>query len=361
MNAVIIPALNPDEHLVALVHELQSLGQTAIVVVNDGSDAEHETVFRRLEIAGCLVCHHAANMGKGEAIRTGIRAVSTSGSMRGIGGYVTADADGQHRARDIVSVSEALDAHPETIVLGMRDFREGNVPRQRSLSNRFSSFFFRLSTGVTCPDTQTGLRGFSTRFTDFSLAVPGSRYEYEMNFLSSAAKMRIPFTMVPIETVYLGNNESSHFRPIADTARIYKVPLRFAGASISCALVDLLIFTLITQTMSAEGYALVLLATVAARVLSGTLNFALNRRWAFNTSQAWSPQAARYLTLFLFQMIASWLLVWCFSFLPVPLALIKAVVDGTLFVISYMIQRDWVFAGRLSSRAGEAGSGRPAT
>jgi putative flippase GtrA len=211
--------------------------------------------------------------------------------------------------------------HPDTIVLGMRDFKEGSVPRQRGFSNRFSSFFFRLSTGVSCPDTQTGLRGFSARFTDFSLAVPGSRYEYEMNFLSSAAKKRIPLTMVPIETVYYGNNESSHFRPIAGTARIYKRPLKFAGASLSCAVVDLLIFTLITQIMSTEGYALVLLATVAARILSGALNFALNRRWAFNTSQAWSPQAARYLTLFLLQMVASWVL-----------AIIKAVVDGTLKV-----------------------------
>jgi putative flippase GtrA len=351
MNAVIIPALNPDEHLVSLVNELRSFGQTHIVVVNDGSDAKYQAIFRRAETLGCLVCHHAANMGKGEAIKTAIRMISER--IAGISGYVTADADGQHRAKDVLRVSEALDAHPESIILGMRDFRKGNVPPQRHFSNRFSSLLFRLSTGASCPDTQTGLRGFSTKFTDFSLAVPGSRYEYEMNFLSAAARMKIPFSMVPIETVYHGRNESSHYRPVADTIRIYRTPLKFAGVSLSCAVADLLIFALITHIVSARVGALVLVATVTARILSGVLNFALNRGWTFNNHQRWSPQAIRYLTLFLFQMTASWLLVWGFSSPSAPLVVVKGVVDGVLFVFSYVIQRHWVFPEHLNLTKGQ--------
>ncbi|MCX5999454.1 MAG: bifunctional glycosyltransferase family 2/GtrA family protein [Chloroflexi bacterium] len=342
MNAVIIPALNPDERLVSLVNELYSLGQKYIVAVDDGSNAKYQTIFRRLEMLGCLVCHHVTNMGKGEAIKTGIRTISEK--IPGISGYITADADGQHRAKDVLHISEVLDMHPESIILGMRDLTGKNVPRRSRFGNRFSALFFRLTTGVSCPDTQTGLRGFSARFTDLSLAVPGSRYEYEMNFLSAAAKMKIPFFMVPIETVYYGKNELSHFRPVADSLRVYKTPLKFAAASLSCAIVDLLIFTLITHIISTKVYALVFIATVTARILSGVLNFVLNRKWTFNNCQSWSPQAVRYLTLFLFQMMASWLLVWGFSFLAVSLTVIKVIVDCTLFVFSYVIQRHWVFA-----------------
>ena len=341
-NAIIIPALNPDKRLVALVNELHSLGQRHIVVVDDGSDAGCQPIFHRLEAGGCVVCHHTANLGKGEAIKTGIRVVS--GKMRGISGYITADADGQHRAKDVVNVSQALDAHRESIVLGIRDLKQCNVPRRRRFGNRFSALFFRLTTGVRCPDTQTGLRGFSSDYTDFSLAVPGSRYEYEMNFLSAAAKKKTPFCTVPIETVYYGKDGSSHFRTVADSFRIYKRPLKFAAASLACAAVDLLVFTLITRTVSAKVFAVVFIATVTARLMSGALNFILNRNWSFNIRNFWRTQAARYLTLFLSVMLSSWLLVWAFSFIPVSLTAIKAVVDSTLFIFSYLVQRDWVFA-----------------
>jgi len=341
-NVVIIPALNPDERLFSLVNELKSLGQAYIVVVDDGSSAEYQSIFHRLETLGCLVSRHVTNIGKGEAIKTGIRMASEK--IPGISGYITADADGQHLARDILHVAETLDMHPESIILGVRDFSKKNVPRKRRFGNRFSTLFLRLTTGVSCPDTQTGLRGFATKFTDFSLAIPGNRYEYEMNFLTIAAKKKIPFCMVPIETVYFENDGSSHFRPIVDSFRIYKTPLKFAAVSLTCAAVDLLIFTLITHTVSAKVYALVFIATVIARILSGMLNFVLNRKWSFNACQIWRPQAVRYLALFVFQMMASWLLVWCFSFLPVPLTVIKIIVDGTLFVFSYIAQRDWVFA-----------------
>jgi putative flippase GtrA len=165
-----------------------------------------------------------------------------------------------------------------------------------------------------------------------------------MNFLSVAVKKKIPLCMVPIETIYYENDGSSHFRSIVDSFRIYKAPLKFAAVSLTCAAVDLSIFALIIYLISAKVYALVFVGTVTARILSGILNFVLNRTWSFNSRQVWRPQAMRYLVLFLCIMLASWLLVWGFSFLPIWLITIKAVIDGTLFVISYIVQRSWVFA-----------------
>jgi glycosyltransferase involved in cell wall biosynthesis len=342
MNAtmIIIPAFNPDDRLISLACKLLSRGQTNIVVVDDGSDVRTQEVFRRLKSLGCLICHHDGNKGKGEALKTGIR---LSSNIPGIQGYVTADADGQHLAEDILHIAAELEAHPEGIVLGARDIQNMNSPAQSRFGNRFSALFFGFTTGVRCPDTQTGLRGFSKELTEFALATPGSRYDYEMNFLIAAAGKKIPFRMVPIHTIYYQNNASSHFRPIVDSYRVYKTPLKFAGASLVSAAVDLFLFTLMTHVVTAEIYAQVFVATATARVCSGALNFVLNRNWTFNSNGNWRPQAFHYLALFLSLMLASWLLVWGFSFLPLPLTLIKALVDSTLFAISYLVQRHLVF------------------
>ena len=42
-------------------------------------------------------------------------------------------------------------------------------------------------------------------------------------------------------------------------------------------------------------------------------------------------------------MLASMGLVTVLSFLPLPLVLVKAGVDGALFFVSHFIQRNWVF------------------
>jgi glycosyltransferase involved in cell wall biosynthesis len=340
-NMIIIPALNPDERLISLVRELLSQGQTHIMVVDDGSDRQTQEVFRCLEKLGCLVYHHAVNKGKGAALKTGIQ---LSKDMPGIKGCVTADADGQHLASDILHIAAVLEEHPECIVLGVRDAQNKNNPRKSRFGNRFSAFVFRLTTGVRCPDTQTGLRGFSRELMEFCLAAPGSRYDYEMNLLIAAAKKKIPFCMAPIQTIYYQNNAGTHFRPIVDSYRVFKIPLKFAGASLISAAADLLIFTLMTELISAEIGTLLFFSTAIARISSGTLNFTLNRNWTFSSDENWRPQALRYLALFFSIMLSSWLLVWRFSLLlPVSRIIIKAVVDSALFFISYLVQRNLVF------------------
>ena len=342
-TAVIIPAFNPDQRLFTLVTELLGLGLTHIVVVDDGSHAASTALFCSLDRLGIPVLHHAVNRGKGAALKSGIRFVCEK--MRGVPGMVTADADGQHQATDILRVAQTLAEHPDALVLGVRHIL-GNpaVPRKSRFGNRFSAAFFRLTTGVSCPDTQTGLRGFSMRYADFALSIPGSRYEYEMNFLTTAASTKIPLLMLPVQTVYFDNNQATHFRPIVDSYRVYQTPLKFVAASLISALADLSIFTLLTRVLSAQVVALVLIATVAARLVSGTLNFGLNKLWSFNNRGYWGPQAMRYTMLFIAVMLTSWGLVSALSFLPLPLTAIKICVDGALFVASYIAQRRWVFA-----------------
>ena len=261
-----------------------------------------------------------------------------------LAGVVTADGDGQHRVNDILRVAHALETTASGLILGTRDFSGSHVPFRSRFGNRFSSLFFRLSAGVSCPDTQTGLRGIPAALFDFALSVSGSRYEYEMNLLFSAAQQHIPLRYIPIETVYEDNNSVSHFRPLRDSARIYAAPLRFAIASLSSFFIDILLFSLFALLLPSRTAQAILTATFGARVCSGVYNFLLNRHWSFSsTRDSWHAQGIRYLILFLCQMLVSGSAVWLLSFLPLPLTLIKILVDTILFCISYFIQHNWVF------------------
>ena len=52
------------------------------------------------------------------------------------------------------------------------------------------------------------------------------RYEYEMEQLIKACLNELKLICIPIQTVYIDNNSGSHFRPLKDGARIYKILFR---------------------------------------------------------------------------------------------------------------------------------------
>ena len=346
MNAVIIiPTLDPNERIWKLVDELRGLGFDKLIVVDDGSAEACSTLFEKLEESGVRVIHHGTNLGKGAAIKTALAAMNKV--FPGAAYAITVDGDGQHLPADVKRVYLAAEEHPGHIVMGVRDLKSKNVPLRSRLGNAFSSAYFKFDTGFTCPDTQTGLRAIPASLVSFALSIEGSRYEYEMNFLTAAVKEGVSIEMVPIETVYEDNNAGSHFSTVKDSVRIYSQLLRFASSSLTCSCIDLALFTFITALLNLEVAAIVMLATITARMASGVLNFTLNRTWCFSDSGSDDgdvrTQAIRYAALFFAQMAASMVMVFALSWLPVPLVGVKVLVDGALFIASYFIQRNWVF------------------
>ena len=344
-TVIVIPTIDPDSRLVTLVDEMRERGFERFIVVDDGSANESRSVFEKLKLRGVHVFYHVVNLGKGQAIKTALM------HMRGLfpdaTHFVTMDDDGQHLPDDVENICQVAAEHPDRIVLGMRNLRGKNVPARSRIGNAFSSAYFKMDTGMTCPDTQTGLRAIPLSLIGLALSTPGTRYDYEMNFLTSAVKHDVPVAMVPITTVYENGNEASHFSPLRDSLLIYKQFVRFAGSSIACACVDLGLFALLTTVFNLETALMVAIATIVARLASGVLNFTLNRRWSFRDSGSKrgsvSIQAMRYIALFIMQMLASMTFVTLLSFLPIPLVGVKMLVDGTLFAVSYFVQRNWVF------------------
>ena len=219
---VLIPAYKPDHKLIETLQKLDEK-QFGLLVVDDGSGSTYDEIF--IEASRyARVIRYAVNRGKGGALKQGfccIRKCFPHASY-----VITADADGQHKPEDIQKVSQAL--HEKGgFVIGAREF-VGDVPLRSRFGNTLTRGVYHLVSGVKVSDTQTGLRGFDRSLLDWLLAIPGNRYEYEMNVLMTAARDQIELFEVTIQTIYEGNNESSHFRPIQDSVKIYKEIFRFA-------------------------------------------------------------------------------------------------------------------------------------
>ena len=213
--AIAIPVCDPDEErFPPLVRRLRE-DFTHIVVVDDGS-ARGRPAFDvvRGDVDALLV--HEVNRGKGAALRTAFAWVREN--LPHVVGVVTVDGDGQHAPEDVCRVAEALAEGRAGLVLGVRTFA-GNVPFRSKLGNLWTRGLFRLLTGLAVSDTQTGLRGIPASLLPRLLAIPGVRYEYEIRMLADARRHPAPPVEVPIRTIYLDGNASSHYRPLRDTFR----------------------------------------------------------------------------------------------------------------------------------------------
>ncbi len=343
----LIPAYEPDERLVTLVRALRADGLgLPVVVVDDGSGPQYGSVFAEARLAGATVLHHPENAGKGRALRTGIEHVLRTYPGQGV---VCADCDGQHTVEDVLAVAARAEQGSAAVVLGARQFT-GRVPLRSRFGNTVTRWAFRAATGRAIQDTQTGLRAYPAATLPWMLTVPGDRFEYELVALLRAAKVGQRIEEVPIATVYLDENSSSHFRPVVDSARIYAPLLRFTASSLLAFAVDtaaLLALAALTGDL--------LLSVVLARLASSTVNFLTNRHWVFRHGRP-APvarQAVRYWLLVASLGVAGYGGLWALTTIGVPLLAAKIATDATLFVLGFQVQRTSVFTGR-------PGSGRDA-
>ena len=341
---LLIPALNPDGRLIELLTALQGSWTDPIVLVDDGSDEGRREIFDRAEAMGCQVIRHARNLGKGRGLKTGFNHILTH--FPDAIGCITADADGQHTPADIALCADALRADPQALVLGCRDFSQSGIPARSVFGNRVTRGFMRFLCGVAVTDTQTGLRGIPASFMSYMLDIPGERFEYETNMLLETRTAQVPIREVSIQTLYLEGNKSSHFNPLVDSFRIYALLLKFCAASVVGFVVDIAFFALFTRLFAPElfGVWTVVVCTALARIISATVNYLINRKAVFKSRQAASRSGSRYALLCVIQAaLSAGLVTLCDHFLAGPLLLWKIIVDLCLFLLSFQIQRRWVF------------------
>ncbi len=358
--SVVLPSLDPDEKLTAVIDGLLEHGFTDIILVNDGSKPENLHYFEEAAQAHPEIhlLHHQVNRGKGAALKTAFHWFLEN--RPNAFGVVTVDGDNQHHPADTRACCEQM-LKTGNCILGCRDFTLPHVPQRSRFGNHTTSLVFKLFVGMTISDTQTGLRALPRTALDTLVNVYGDRFEYETNMLLAFKTYAIPFEEVKIRTVYIEENKSSHFRTIRDSWRIYKLILahffRYTVSSLVSALVDTGAYALLSWLLSGllKGLALTAAAGVGARVASSLLNFFMNKKLVFRTQVDTKKAMLRYYMLALPQMAAQVLLTQgVYALFSISdqagglRTLIYAVVMATLYFLSYMIQQRWVFAPQKS-------------
>ncbi len=329
---LLIPAYRPGAELPRLIKSLSGPAFRGVIVVDDGSGPEYAHIFAACD---ATVLSHARNQGKGAALKTGMTHAASEYPGCGV---VTADADGQHLPEDILRVASRLAQSSGSLVLGARRFGE-DTPMRSRIGNRMAQLMVQALMGSKITDTQTGLRGIPAKLLGLLTSMRRDGYEFELEMLTAAKHLSLPVVEEPIQAVYAPGNPTSHFRPFQDSLRIGFVLARFSLLSFATAVLDNVVFFAAMQT----GLAIPA-AQLTARAAAVMFNYPLARRAVFHSGEPHTTTFTRYALLAVASGYASYhLLSFLNSSLGWPVQISKVVAESILFLVNFLIQRDFVF------------------
>lgn len=347
VKIAVMPAYEPPEAFRDYAEQVLQVTDV-LVVVNDGSGKEYDSVFERIgKLEGATVLSYDKNMGKGHALKTAFSYCLEKYAPEDV--IVTADCDGQHAVTDVAAVCEAAAEHPDACILGVRDFTHPNVPARSKAGNTQTLRILRLLFSLELTDSQTGLRAFTVKTGQKFLKISGNRFEYETGMLIYARRNHIPIRQIPIQTIYPENQEDhvSHYKTFRDSFRIALIMLRYlSGSMISgllAAIADLGIFSLLTYVVFPETAPIyTLIATVSSKIVSSLINFYFNCKYVFHGKAKRS--VGRFYIVWLGQLLLSYGNICLFGHaLGGHLTLMKLIGDCVLALLTYKLQCNWVY------------------
>lgn len=214
LNAcVIIPTYNNEVFLAGVIKDVAQYSNH-IIVVNDGSADNTKAIIESFSFVQLI--SYDINAGKGLALR---KAFAYAGE-KGYQYAITIDSDGQHFAKDLPTFMEKLLVEKNVLIIGARNMDQAFVPGGSSFGNRFSNFWFKLETGISLPDTQSGYRLYPLAVIN-KMRFFTRKYEFEIEVLVRAAWKGVKILSVPVAVYYAPKEERvSHFRPYKDFFRI---------------------------------------------------------------------------------------------------------------------------------------------
>ncbi|MBC8033325.1 MAG: DUF2062 domain-containing protein [Chitinophagaceae bacterium] len=210
---VIIPTYNNGKTLQGVITDVCKYCDH-IIVVNDGSTDHSEDILRLFPYVQLVT--YPVNVGKGWALRKGFEYARQEGYQYAI----TIDSDGQHFAKDLTAFIDKLESVKDAIIIGSRNMDQASVPGKSSFGHKFSNFWFRVETGINCPDTQSGFRAYPLLLLK-DIRFYTIKYEFEIEVLVRAAWKGVKVEAVPVSVYYAPKEvRVSHFRPFKDFTRI---------------------------------------------------------------------------------------------------------------------------------------------
>jgi UDP-N-acetylglucosamine---dolichyl-phosphate N-acetylglucosaminyltransferase len=164
-----------------------------VVVVDDGSQDNTSSEARK---GDSIVLRHIINMGKGAAMKTGIKYAIKNRANK----IVVIDGDGQHDPSEIPKLLTLLEKNKVDIVLGIRQMPE-NSPIILRLGNWGLNQIFRFFFGSKIDDTQNGFRVFNSKIYN-KIKWKSPDYFVETEMIANLLKHNVKFAEIPVRTYY---------------------------------------------------------------------------------------------------------------------------------------------------------------
>jgi polyprenyl-phospho-N-acetylgalactosaminyl synthase len=200
---IVVPAYNEAAVIGEVIADLRSVFDH-VVCVDDGSQDDTGAVALR---AGAHLVGHPVNLGQGAAIQTGIEYAR---SQPGAEVFVTFDADGQHRVKDVVRMIDKLTAEDVDIVIGTRFADQGvhsEVPVLKRIVLRTAVWLSPRSRRLNLSDAHNGLRVFNRKVAaGLDIAMSGMGHASEIIALVDENNWRV--TEEPVEILYTEYSKS---------------------------------------------------------------------------------------------------------------------------------------------------------
>jgi glycosyltransferase involved in cell wall biosynthesis len=210
---VLLPTYNNSGTIAGVIDGIRLLTNN-LIVVNDGSTDDTALILD--QYPDIQLISYVKNKGKGNALLTGFNYAISKGYQYAI----TIDSDGQHNPADIPAFAEKLQETGQALIIGERNMEQASVPGKSNFGRKFSNFWFKVETGITHNDTQSGFRLYPLlAFENMKFYTP--KFEFEIEILVRMAWKGIKVESVPVSVHYFPKEERvSHFRPFQDFTRI---------------------------------------------------------------------------------------------------------------------------------------------
>lgn len=218
----IIPHYNHSNTVGNVIAQLQQLG-LPVLIVDDGSTAEHQQTLKQFEHDKVIIVFRPENGGKGAAVKTGLQ----EAFARGFSHALQVDADGQHNLTDTSELLRLANQSPQAVVCGAPIYRD-DAPKARLYGRKITNFWLAINT--LSFDIKDGMCGF--RLYPLTEIMPiithaslGDRMDFDIEILVHCHWHSIPFKWFNTPVSY-NNGGVSHFRGWADNWLISKMHAR---------------------------------------------------------------------------------------------------------------------------------------
>ena len=115
--------------------------------------------------------------------------------------------------------------------------------------------------------------------------------------------------------------------------------IKFSFSSLICFIIDFIIYSLIL-TISKN----IILSNIVARIISSITNFSINKNIVFKEKSNLKKQILKYFSLVIIILFLNTTLLKLISHIINPY-LSKLIIELILFILSYLIQKKYIFKG----------------